>query len=520
MRTQRTLSGWRAYAFAPGIVVVTTVVLLVVRPVIGVPLAPLLFIPIIALVGRLAGFTSSVVASGLSFASLLYFFVPPYNTIAVASPRDWATLAVFLLVAVITGAQTGIMRQKADDAMTRERSLALLNRFSASLLAEDSPARASVAVADQVVASVRARSAAVWVRDPEGGLEKAVHAGAIPGGASHQRALAEWVLRNDKAVGLPHLAEIPADERPISVPLEEAGGVGASGEIYLPLQSGLGIEGVVAAVPFEGMFDADEVRLLVAIGTLAASFFERQRLEESAGRADTLRETDRLKSNLISSVSHEFKTPLAAVTARVTGLLDEGGGADSGRVREELEAVEEDLGRLNASIGDLMDLSRLESDSWRPKPEPNEVSEILGTVLSRVPARQRARVSFHLDENLPAVDVDYSQLVRALLNVVENALAYSLEGGAVDIGARRVGDDIQISVEDEGPGVDANERSMLFDKFYRGSASSAVPSGTGLGLAITREIVRSHGGRVWVEAREGVAGARFVVSLPISAEGR
>jgi two-component system, OmpR family, sensor histidine kinase KdpD len=516
MGPHRSLAGWRGYTVAAAAVAAMAALLLVARPYVGVQLVPLLFIPLIALVGRLVGFRPSVMASVLSFVAVLYFFVPPYDMVAVASPRDWATLVVFLLVALITGAETGILRRSAQNAQMRERSLALLNRLGAALLAEESPERAASTVAGQVVASVRARSAMVWTRDPGGGASLAGSTGASPD--AEEEALAVWVMHNDKAVGLPHLSEIPSDERPISVQHTEIGGPADPFSVYLPLQSGLGIEGVLAAVPAQGEFDVDEVRLLIAIGTLAASFFERQRLQEGAARADALRETDRLKSNLVSSVSHEFKTPLAAVTARVTGLLEEGADADAARVREELEAVEEDLGRLNASIGDLMDLSRLETDSWRPKPEHYEVAEILGTVLSRLPFRQRSRVAFLLAEDLPAVRVDFAQLVRALLNIVDNALTYSPPASPVEVGARRVGDDVQIWVRDEGPGVAIEERASLFDKFFRGSTSSSAPSGTGLGLAITREIVRNHGGRVWVEDAVPT-GARFVVSLPVGGIG-
>jgi two-component system, OmpR family, sensor histidine kinase KdpD len=512
MGPHRSLIGWRGYAVAAAAVATMVLLLLAARPYIGVQLAPILFIPLIALVGRLIGFRASVVASLLSFGALLYFFVPPYDAAAVASVRDWATLVVFLLVALITGAQTGLMRRSAQSALMRERSLALINRLGAALLAEESLQRAASTVAGQVVASVRARSAMVWTRDADGVPVLAGSAGTPPGAESE--ALAVWVMRNDKAVGLPHLSEIPADERPISVEHAEAGGMADPNSVYLPLQSGLGIEGVLAALPRQGGFDADEVRLLIAMGTLAASFFERQRLQDGAARADALRETDRLKSNLVSSVSHEFKTPLSAVTARVTGLLEEGADADAARVREELEAMEEDLGRLNASIGDLLDLSRLETDSWRPTPESYEVSEILGTVLSRLRARQRSRVAFRLADDLPAVHVDFAQLVRALLNIVENALTYSPPGSPVEVGARQVGDDVQVWVRDEGPGVPIEERASVFDKFFRGSAASSVPSGTGLGLAITREIVRNHGGRLWVEDAPPT-GARFVVSLPV-----
>jgi two-component system sensor histidine kinase KdpD len=226
-----------------------------------------------------------------------------------------------------------------------------------------------------------------------------------------------------------------------------------------------------------------------------------------------VRESDRLKATLVSSVSHELKTPLAAVTARITGLLEEGDTCDADRVRSELMAVSEDLGRLDSSIRDLVDVSRLESDAWRPKLDDYEIREVLGTVARRIPVAQRARVTFNVPDDLPGVRVDFNQWARAISNLVENALEYSPAGSPVAVGARVLGGDMLVWVEDRGPGVPEQEREQVFEKFYRGSTSGVAPAGTGLGLAIVKEIVRSHGGRVWVEDA-GTSGARFVISLP------
>jgi two-component system sensor histidine kinase KdpD len=327
------------------------------------------------------------------------------------------------------------------------------------------------------------------------------------------------VLANDRAVGLPDVPDLPADERPVTVAPDGAvAGLTADG-VYLPLQAGESVQGVLYARPLAGAreFGADEVRLLVATANLAAAYLERLRLERAASRTEALQESDRLKTTLISSVSHELKTPLAAVTARVTGLLEEDGTADPARVREELAEVDADLGRLHASISDLLDLSRLESDSWRPRPEPCDLADILGTVASRVPSADRARVVFEVAADLPQVRVDFAQWVRVVHNVVENGLLYSPKDSPVRISARELGDTVTMWVEDSGRGVPDVEKPRVFEKFYRGVAATDAPSGTGLGLAIAREIVRTHGGRIWVEDVDP-HGARFAIALPLEAE--
>jgi two-component system sensor histidine kinase KdpD len=288
--------------------------------------------------------------------------------------------------------------------------------------------------------------------------------------------------------------------------------------VFLPLQTATSLEGVLFAEPSSpGGFSADDARLLAAVANLSATSLERQRLEQDAAHAEALREADRLKSTLVSSVSHELKTPLAAATARVTGLVEEGESCDAARVHEELGEVAEDLKRLNDSIGDLLDLSRLESDAWQPHFDLYDVRDILGTVLSRLSASQRDRVQFELADKLPDIRADFAQLARALSNLVENALVYSPAASAVTVTARPLAGGIELWVTDSGPGVPDAEKLRVFEKFYRGAASTSAPSGTGLGLAITREIVRTHNGTLRVE--DAVPnGARFVLTIPSTAE--
>jgi len=517
MKWTRLVTYGFGYPFALVAAAVGTAALLPFRALLTPDQTVLFYIPVIGLVARLAGVRASAVSAVASFVALIYFFVPPIHVLAASSPRDWLTLGVFMLVALVSGQQTGRMRQREKLAVARQRDLALLNRLSSRLVSEESTENMASFIAAEVVAVLGASRCAVYAAD--GGRATLLAEAGSAGDPVAEPALADWVVRNDKAIGLPDMPELPPEERPVSVGATDAVDGLTADAVYLPLQASEEIEGALCARPLAGSggFASDELRLLVAVANLAASFMERQALDLAASQTAALHESDRLKSTLVSSVSHELKTPLAAVTARVTGLLEEGASADASRVRAELGEVEVDLGRLNASIGDLLDLSRLESDAWRPKPDDYELQEILGTVMSRIPAGQQERIVFDVPRDLPDLRVDFGQWVRVLHNLIENALVYSGQSSQVRVTARRFDGSVVICVEDSGPGVPDDERQRVFDKFYRGTASGSAPSGTGLGLAIAREIVRSHGGRIWVE--DVVPhGARFAIALP-TAEG-
>ncbi|MDO8916201.1 MAG: DUF4118 domain-containing protein [Coriobacteriia bacterium] len=512
MKWSRLVTYGSGHPFALAAVALVTLALMPFRALLTPDQTVLFYIPVVAVVARLGGVLPSVLSALAAFAALIFFFVPPIHVFAVSSLRDWLTLVVFLFVALVSGQQTGRMRQREKLAVARQRDLALLNRLSSRLVSEESTASMAAFMAAEIVAVLGASRCAVYTLE-RGRSVLLADAGA-KGDAVTESALADWVVRNNRAVGLPEVPDLPTDERPVSVGAAEAVDGVTADAVYLPLQAAEDVEGALCARPLAGSvgFGVDELRLLVAVANLAAAFLERQRLEQAASQTIALHESDRLKSTLISSVSHELKTPLAAVTARVTGLLEEGVSADPTRVRTELLEVEADLGRLNASIGDLLDLSRLESDAWRPRPDDYDLSEILGTVMSRLPSAQHGRVVFDMPRDLPQIRVDFAQWARVLHNLVENALAYSSGDAPVRVTAKLIADSVVMCVEDEGPGVLDEEKQRVFEKFYRGAASGSAPSGTGLGLAIAREIVRSNGGRIWVEDVVPT-GARFAVSV-------
>jgi two-component system, OmpR family, sensor histidine kinase KdpD len=516
MDPRRITTGVGSYLFSAMLLALWTGLLLPFRAVLSPVTVMLLYVPAIITVGRFAGARPSALSALLAFLALDLLFVPPYYHLTVASLPEWLGLLVFLIVALVSGQQTAMLRERERAAVARQRELEFLNRLSLHIASEKSVTSTAEFIASQVVEVIGARRVALYAMSSASQGPTCLSQAGDPKPSSGEAALVLWVLKTSKAVGMPLGEGVPVDQRVVSVePANAVPGVVADG-VYLPLQTSTSLEGVLYArlSDHSALPTLDDARILAAVANLAASAMERQRLEEDAAHTDALREADRLKATLVSSVSHELKTPLAAATARVTGLIEEGVEVDAARVREELTEVADDLVRLNASIGDLLDLSRLESDAWQPRFELCDVADILGTVLSRLPAPARERVRFRLADDAPLVNADFAQLARAISHLLENALAYSPAPSPVTVGTQTDPHGVRLWVEDHGPGVSQSDRARIFEKFYRGDVASSVPIGTGLGLAIAREIVDTHGGTLSVE---DVAphGARFVMTLPL-----
>lgn len=515
---KRLLEWGEGYPLAVGAVVAVTAACLPLRGHLGVQTFMLLYVPVVVSVARLGGTGPSTLASLLSVVALDVFFTEPYLRLTVSNPAEWIALAVFLVISLVAGQQTGQMRQREQAAVRRQRELTLLNRLSFHVVSDKSVGTAAELTVTQVTTLLGAKRAAVWVK---GAVREQIELLAASGDEGHddEPRFVEWVLRTDKAIGLPSTLGASLEPRPVSVDRADAVKGQIADGVYLPLQTTEGLEGVLyARTHFDSDTPEEDVRFLVAVSNLAGAALERKRLEGEATALAIEREADALKNTIISSVSHELKTPLAAATARITGLLEEGERCDSAQVRDEMQAIAADLVRLNTAIVDLIDASRLESDAWRPQEEYYEIGEILGTVLSKLPDEQRGRVDFDIPESVPFVYVDFSQTARVFSNLVENALVYSPSNTQVRVSATDDGENVVVAVEDRGPGVAEAEKELIFSKFFRGAASAAVAGGTGLGLAIAREIVANQGGQIWVEDVQP-SGARFIVSLPVAVIG-
>ena len=466
----------------------------------------LLYLLVILLVASVAGTGPALLAAVLAFFTWNFFFLPPYHTLEIHDPQDWLSLVAFLVVGVIVGVQAGRMREREARALAREQETAALNRLSAAVVSQTSTAHMAESCLKEVVDVLGAGSATLFVLHG-GDLESYCQA---PAGGCPDPDVAE---RARRAFGQSEASSARGETTDASPAAIAAAG---DGGLYIPVRSPSGVSGVltVQARTNGRLYSASDARLVASLSNLVGAFLEREKLQAVATKAAAEREADQLKSSLLSSVSHELKTPLAALTATVSNLLESDVDWDEQSVRDELRAIVGDVARLNNSIGSLLELSRLEAHAWEPRRELYELSDIVAAGIDTLPAHLRERVRLDVPEESPVVDVDFVQLTRVIQNLLENALLYA-DDSAVTIGARGWTQGVRLWVEDQGPGVPPDEHEAVFEKFYRGQRTGGhAPSGTGLGLAIAREIVRSHGGTIRIE-NVVPRGARFVITLPI-----
>jgi two-component system sensor histidine kinase KdpD len=509
--------GRNGYLFAIICVAIATALFVLGRDFFAKGQWALLYLLIIVVIANIAGVRASLVASVLAFFTWNFFLLPPYNTLLIHDPKDLLSLIIFLIVGITMGLQAGRMRAREAEALAREQETALLNRLSASLVSLSSTRAMADTLLQEVISITGATSAILFLPTAEGRLSSVcLHEACSP--SAQQQQDAAWVLEHNKAIGLPHtvsLEKFGVQGWPASVARQELQPGDDRVDLYLPVQSTSQTEGVlyIGERKDRQPYSPHDARVLVSTTHLVAGFLERQRLEMAASKVEAIREAERLKSTLVSSVSHELKTPLAAVTATITSLLEDDVAWHPDTARKELEEVSADLAHLNDSINALLDLSRLKSDAWMVKRDWFAFGEILGAVLNKLPGTHRQRVMLSVPEEMPPLYVDFQQWAQALQHLLENAFTYAPNSTPVLVGATVTPQELHLWVEDQGPGISAEEHERIFEQFFRGTAAATAPSGTGLGLAITAEIVRASGGRIWVEDVQP-HGARFVIAMP------
>jgi two-component system sensor histidine kinase KdpD len=256
---------------------------------------------------------------------------------------------------------------------------------------------------------------------------------------------------------------------------------------------------------------------LQTFASQSALALERAWLAQAESRARVLEESDRLKTAILSSVSHELRTPLSTIKAAASSLRSREVGWDSPARVELISAIDDEADHLNMLVGNLLDMSRIESGALKPKREWNILPEIVGSVLARMKRLSgEHRLEVDVPESLPLVPVDYVQIEQVFTNLVSNSLKYAPADTIVCIRAHVEGDSVQVQVSNQGPQVPPEDLERIFDKFYRITAADRV-TGTGLGLSICKGIIEAHGGRIWAEnVSDGLA---FKFTLPLTWEG-
>ena len=289
--------------------------------------------------------------------------------------------------------------------------------------------------------------------------------------------------------------------------------------LFLPLRTGRGAVGVLGinrAAPGP-LFTPDERRLLDALADQTAVAIERTQLAESIDAARLQAETERLRASLLTSISHDLRTPLASIIGTVTSLRSFGKLYDEATREEMLATAQEEGERLNRFVANLLDMTRLDSGKIEPKREMIDLSDVVGAALQRagpILAGHRATVS--LARDLPMLPIDFLLLEQVLFNLLDNAAKFTSEGSEIEITGSREGDDVVITIRDEGPGIPPGDMERIFDKFYRVQSGDRQRAGTGLGLAICRGFVEAQGGRITAANRGDRRGAIVTIRLPIA----
>ncbi|MGB8842084.1 MAG: sensor histidine kinase KdpD [Aliidongia sp.] len=469
-----------------------------VMQIVPLPNISLIFLSAVLFSAVAWGLWPSLFASVLSVLAYNFFFLPPLYTFTIADPANVLALITFFLVAILTSNLASRTRGQAITASARANTTAELYAFSRKLAGTATLDDVLWATAYQVAFMLKVR-VVLLMPDDTGKLE--VGAGYPPEDEldDGDLAAARWTWDHNRPAGR-GADTLPGGKR-----------------LFLPLRTGRGAIGVIGIDRDGGgaLLTPEERRLLDALSDQAAIAIERTKLAEDIDEARLLAETERLRSALLTSISHDLRTPLASIIGAITSLRSYGAGYDIMTRTELMATVQDEAERLNRFVGNLLDMTRLESGALEPKRGYVDIAEIVGSSLDRTgKILGRHKVALEVAPDLPMLDVDAVLLEQVLVNLLDNAAKYAPAGSVIRVEAYRSPEAITIDVIDEGPGIPNDALERIFDKFYRVRAGDRQRAGTGLGLAICRGFVEALGGTIVARNRPDRSGAILRVSFP------
>jgi two-component system, OmpR family, sensor histidine kinase KdpD len=465
---------------------------------------------VVQVASTLYGLGPGIVASFAGMLCLNFFFLPPTGTLTIDEPENWMALTAFLVTAIIASRLSSAVRSRAHDAEKRREELWRLYQLSRAIIATHDSETAVSSIARQLVEVFSLNYCAVFVPNEENILQPSATADIMEGQKLPipEQHIIERVFHSGE-VELVNLHSSRAENS--SQGSTRIVTYDPMKLIYIPLKVGVRSTGVMVFTD-NGL----ERGAVEAIAGLVALALERARFLQEVSRTEALRQSDRLKSALLDSVSHNLRTPLTAIRTSIDSLLREDFDWDKETLREFHLIISEETYRLTRLVENLLEMARIEAGELHPQKQWSSVSEIISNTLDRCSAVVRGhKMVVEIDQSLPAVKVDSRLLAEVLMNLLENAAKYSPANSEIRILGKIEGAELIISVADRGIGIAPEELDRVFDKFYRGDRSTMQRvGGTGMGLAIARGIVEAHGGKIWVESRNG-KGSKFSFALPV-----
>lgn len=490
---------WQHYLFATLVIAGTTLIMMPLRThVPAVNLVMLYLIGVVAVALRF-GRAPSILATVLSALSFNFFFVAPWHSFKASEIEHVLTFMVLLATGIIIGSQTARLRLQALLARKREKNTETLYAMTRELTG--SRGKVSLAqIAATHISEVTDSDVFIWLPDDKGGLETVVTETESDDESIdpvREESVANWAFTHKQNAGF------GTDTLP------------SAKALYIPLVASGVVVGVLGVRPHDEHMDSYSTDLLDTIDTLAfitASALERAGAAELVEKTMLEAESEKLRNILLSSVSHDLRTPLAVITGAASTLLLEGSKISDEYKKELLRSVHEEGARLARMVTNLLDVSSLKSGSVKLNKELYFIEELIGSALMRVESKlEKHQVVTTIDNGLPLVRMDGLLIEQVLINLLENVADYTPDGTQVTISAHVEKPDLHVVITDNGPGIPKGEEEKIFDKFY--NAQRADNKG-GLGLAICRGIIKAHDGKIWAQnAPEG--GAIFTFTLPL-----
>jgi two-component system sensor histidine kinase KdpD len=444
----------------------------------------------------------AVLATLVSIAAFDFLFVPPYYTFDVHDASYLLTFAVMLVVALTMSRLTGVIREHGLEAEVRERHASAAAALSAELAAAATHEEVLGILARHVERAVVGQVCTVGAEklETDGAMRVPVAGDVLI--SMPESVAARWVHHDGRSAG-PGTTRC-ADGEALLVPI-------GNGERHLGVV-------VVRPEPYGRVPDLEEIRLVEALAGQAAFGLERALLAEQHQQARAAAEAERLRTSLLSSLSHDFRTPLATIEGAASSLLEEDGTlAPDGR-HDLADTILQESRRMTRLVSNLLNMVRVETGALAVQKSWQPLEEALGVALLRVEERLKDHpIEVDLPPDLPLVPIDELLIEQVFINLFENAAKYTPPCTAIAVTASPGAGAVCVEVADRGPGVPAGAEEAVFRKFYRASsaADGTAPGGAGLGLTISRGIITAHGGRMWVEQRSG-GGAAFRFTLPLS----
>lgn len=471
MRSSSFFPRFWQYLFSFGLIASVTAFFFTFRDALDITLVALLYLVPLGLITAYWGLGPGITSALVMFLAFNYFFIKPYYTFAVHRPSDVVILIIFLIVAVVISQLVGRMQAGLAAATAREREATQLYELSTALTGlHDDHAIAQI-LAGQVQTFTQGQYVELQVAGPT-----------------------------------PFEFHLPEVDKPVRSP-----------EFTVPIQAARGALGEIRFWRELPVISSSERRLLQTFASQGALALERAWLAQAESRAKVLEESDHLKSILLSSVSHELRTPLSTIKAAASSLRGNEVSWDSPARTELIAAIDDEADHLNMLVGNLLDMSRIESGALKPKLEWNILGEIIGSVLARMRhLTGEHQIEVNVPEDLPLLPLDFVQMEQVFTNLLSNSVKYAPVNTTIHIHANIEQDMVHVQVSNQGPQVPTEHLERIFDKFYRITAVDRV-TGTGLGLSICKGIIEVHGGRIWAENLSD--GLVFNFTLPVLWDG-